>query len=270
MDSDNALLWVEGLRAAYGKVEALKGVHVRVTRGEIVCILGANGAGKTTFLHTVCGLRSAKAGKILLEGEDISGYRAHRIVEKGLTMVPEGRQIFGPFTVYENLELGALTRLRGGKRKEVEETLASVYDLFPRLYDRRRQVAATLSGGEQQMLAMGRALMAHPRLLLLDEPSLGLAPIIIDAIFEALVNLNGEGLTIVLVEQNAEAALSIARHGYVMTVGKIAIEGPANTLSGDKLNHIYLGGVKPKNNIARREKSDGTSKDMLAQYLAKT
>ncbi|MCL5959048.1 MAG: ABC transporter ATP-binding protein [Chloroflexi bacterium] len=249
MAQTDSMLVVEGLRAAYGKVQALKGISLHIDAGEIISILGANGAGKTTFLRTICGLLPATGGKVVFDGQDITRVPAHRIVERGLTMVPEGRQIFGPFTVYENLEMGALIHIRRGQKKEVEDTLESIYGLFPRLYERRGQVAATLSGGEQQMLAIGRALMSRPRLLLLDEPSLGLAPMIVDSIMEALATLNRNGLTIFLVEQNAEVALSVATRAYVMEVGTVAMEGEASSLlNSDQLHVIYMGRNKPGSN----------------------
>lgn len=238
----NAILEVENLRAAYGRVQALKGVTLRVDQGEIVSILGANGAGKTTILRTICGLLPATGGKVLFEGKDITRVPAHQLVERGITLVPEGRQVFGPFTVSDNLEMGALVHLRRGQKREVHETLEGVYSLFPRLHERRRQTATTLSGGEQQMLAIGRALMSRPRLLLLDEPSLGLAPMIIDSIFAALSTLNQQGLTILLVEQNAEVALGVAKRAYVLEVGTVALEGEAKGLmDSGQLHLIYLG-----------------------------
>ena len=243
---DGPLLTVRGLCAGYGSVRVLKEVSLHVNQGEMVAVLGANGAGKTTTLRTICGLLSATSGTVVFDGQDVTRIPAHRIVEKGLTMVPEGRQIFGPFTAYENLEMGALTLMRRGKKSEVKERLEQVYSLFPRLYERREQVAETLSGGEQQMLAIGRALMAQPRLLLLDEPSIGLGPLVIEAIFEALVSLNREGVTILLVEQNAEAALGAAGRAYVMQVGTIAMEGPASAiLDSEELRLIYLGRHRP-------------------------
>lgn len=248
------LLSVRGLCAGYGSVQVLKGVSLHVNRGEIVAILGANGAGKTTTLRAICGFLSGMAGTVQFDNQDITRLPAHRVVEKGLTMVPEGRQIFGPFTVYENLEMGALTLLRRGQKKEVKESLEAVYGLFPRLYERREQVALTLSGGEQQMLAIGRALMAHPRLLLLDEPSLGLAPLVMDAIFEALTALNRDGITILLVEQNAEAALGAAGRAYVMQVGTIAMEGPASAIrNSEELRLIYMGRNRPDTGVRRTE-----------------
>ncbi len=235
------MLQVRNLYAYYGKIEALSGVSCHVNQGEIVALIGANGAGKTTLLNALCGLVHAK-GKVTFQGEPLLTVPPEGIVARGISQVPEGRQIFAPLTVAENLELGAYLRQRRSQRQEIAADLDKVYALFPKLYERRLQVAGTLSGGEQQMLAIGRALMARPRLLLLDEPSLGLAPVIVDSIIATIVSLRQQGVTILMVEQNARTALSIADRGYVLETGRILLSGPAAALLHDRqVTRAYLG-----------------------------
>jgi branched-chain amino acid transport system ATP-binding protein len=225
------------LKVAYGGVEALHGLSLKVEEGELVTILGANGAGKSTTLMAVSGLVRPKAGSILFKNERLDTLRSHEVVQRGVTQAPEGRRVFGPMTVDENLRLGAFTR-----RKGVDASLGKVYKLFPRLDERRNQMAGTLSGGEQQMLAIGRALMAEPTLLLLDEPSLGLAPLLVKTIFQAIRDINKSGVTVVLVEQNARAALKLADRGYVLDVGNLVLEDSAeNLLNNPLVRDAYLG-----------------------------
>jgi branched-chain amino acid transport system ATP-binding protein len=233
-------LTVEGLRAGYGAVEALHGVDLRVEPGEIVALLGANGAGKTTTLRAISGLVRPTAGSIRLDGESLAGVAAHEIVARGLVQVPEGRRLFATLTVLENLEMGAFTRRDAAG---ISESRRFVNRLFPVLAARERQLAGTLSGGEQQMLAIGRALMAAPRILLLDEPSLGLSPILVRTILAALREINAAGVTVLLVEQNARAALRLAHRACVLVTGRVALEGPAKELLDDPhVRKAYLGG----------------------------
>ena len=235
------MLQIRNLYAYYGKIEALSGVSCHVKPGEIVALIGANGAGKTTLLNSLSGLVRFK-GKIIFAGEPIDQLAAEAVVARGISQVPEGRQIFAPLTVAENLELGAYLRHKQRRRHDVAADLDKIYELFPRLRERRQQTAGTLSGGEQQMLAIGRALMAQPRLLLLDEPSLGLAPVIVELIMETIVNLRQKGVTILMVEQNARTALSIADRGYVLETGRIILNGPAAELLHDRqVTRAYLG-----------------------------
>ncbi|HPF60226.1 MAG TPA: ABC transporter ATP-binding protein [Candidatus Competibacteraceae bacterium] len=234
------LLEVENLHVHYGNVEALHGVSLMVRQGEIVAILGANGAGKTTTLSAISGLLRSSAGEIRFEGRSIHKTPAHQLVAMGIAQAPEGRRIFGTLTVQENLSLGAFTQT---DRVRIAKNLQWIHELFPVLAERREQLAGTLSGGEQQMLAIGRALMAQPRILLLDEPSLGLAPLLVKAIFQTLWEINSAGVTIVLVEQNAHAALKLAHRGYVMEVGKIVLEDRAEVLlANSQVRDAYLGG----------------------------
>ncbi len=234
-----SLLVIDDLRVAYGQIEALKGVSLSVTAGEIVAILGANGAGKTTLMRAISGLLPKSAGSINFDGIDITRTPADRIVRHGIAQSPEGRRVFGTLTVAENLKLGGYTR----PPKEVPDSIQMVYRMFPRLAERRAQFAGTLSGGEQQMLAIGRALIAKPKLLLLDEPSLGLAPIIIQGIFRSLRSIAATGVTILIVEQNARAALRLADRGYVLEVGRIILNGDATTLlNAPEVQAAYLGG----------------------------
>ena len=234
-----ALLKVEGINVYYGAIHAIKDISFHVNAGEIVTLIGANGAGKTTTLQTISGLLRSKTGSITFEGHSISNVRADKLVAHGLAQVPEGRRVFLQMSVEENLEMGAYTQSPAGVPKDLE----MVYELFPRLKERRRQVAGTLSGGEQQMLAMGRALMSHPRLLMLDEPSMGLAPILVEQIFEIIRNLNHNGSTILLVEQNAQMALSVAHRGYVLETGKIVTTGTgAELIESPEIKKAYLGG----------------------------
>lgn len=235
-----ALLSLKGVRVAYGSVEALHGIDLEVNEGEIVTILGANGAGKSTTLMTVSGLIKPKAGEILYAGKSLLSVPSHDIVELGIAQSPEGRRVFGAMTVLENLRLGAF---RICDKALSEKTLAWIFELFPRLEERKNQLAGTLSGGEQQMLAIGRALMAQPRLLLLDEPSLGLAPLLVKSIFRTLRAINKEGVTILIVEQNAKAALRLATRGYVLEVGLVAMADSApNLLANPSVREAYLGG----------------------------
>ena len=235
------MLELVDLKVKYGQVEALHGLNLKVEEGELVTILGSNGAGKTTTLMAVSGLVPISAGEIRFEGRRLDILRSHQVVGLGITQVPEGRRIFGPLTVAENLALGAFTRQ--SDRPALARRLAWVYDLFPRLDERRAQMAGTLSGGEQQMLAIGRALMSEPRLLLLDEPSLGLAPLLVRNIFQTIRAINQAGVTIVLVEQNARAALKLAGRGYVLEVGRLVMEGKAADLLHDpRIQNAYLGG----------------------------
>ncbi len=238
------LLEVRGLKVKYGNVEALHGVDLEVTRGEIVTILGANGAGKSTTLRAVSGLVPTSGGEILFEGKPVTRMPAHERVKMGIAQAPEGRRIFGTLTVRENLALGAFTR---ADKEDIGKSAAWVYRLFPVLEERREQLAGTLSGGEQQMLAIGRALMASPRALLLDEPSLGLAPLLVKAIFQTIREINRTtGVTVVLVEQNARAALRLAHRGYVLEVGRVVLQGPADALAADqKVQSAYLGRRAP-------------------------
>lgn len=234
------LLELRDLHVNYGKVEALHGINLTVNEGEIVTILGANGAGKSTTLNSICGLVKATKGEILLDGKPIHSVPAHNIVKMGISQSPEGRRVFSTLTVEENMDLGAFTLK---DKVKIERNREWIYDLFPRLLERRTQLAGTLSGGEQQMLAIGRALMSSPRLLLLDEPSLGLAPILVKSIFETIRKINKHGLTVILVEQNARAALKLADRGYVMEVGNVVLADDANTLlSNPDIQAAYLGG----------------------------
>ena len=232
------VLKVEDINVYYGSIHAVRGVSFEVNEGEIVTLIGANGAGKSTTLKTVSGLMHPSTGRITFCGEDITGVKAYKLVGKGLTQVPEGRRIFGQMTVEENLDMGAFTR--GGS---VEAAIADVYKRFPRLEERKKQLAGTLSGGEQQMLAMGRALMSVPKLLMLDEPSMGLAPILVTQIFDIIKELNEAGTTILLVEQNARMALSVADRAYVMETGNISLSGTGEELArSDSVRKAYLGG----------------------------
>ena len=238
------MLKIKNINTYYGKVHALKNVSLHLNRGEIVTLIGANGAGKTTLLNTLSALIPAATGEILLEGKGITGISADRVVSLGLSQVPEGRQVFNPLSVEENLELGAYLRYRaGGQKAEITADLERMFQMFPRLKERRRQAAGTLSGGEQQMLAIGRALMARPKLLLLDEPSMGLAPLVVQDIFRVIERLRSEeGTTILLVEQNARAALKVADRGYVLETGKVILEGIASELLENKdVQRAYLG-----------------------------
>ncbi len=233
-------LIVEGIEVYYGAVHALKSVSVRVEQGEIVTLIGANGAGKTTLLRTISGLVPCKTGKIVFEGKDICRTPAHEIVALGLSQSPEGRMVFANLSVGDNLELGAYRRKdKAGIKADQEQ----VYQLFPRLLERRKQLSGTLSGGEQQMLAIGRALMSRPRMLLLDEPSLGIAPLLVRDIFKNIVEINRRGTTVLLVEQNAHMALSIAKRGYVLETGRVVLEDEAAKLAAnDEVRAAYLGG----------------------------
>ena len=233
------LLKVEGINVYYGAIHAIKDISFQVNQGEIVTLIGANGAGKTTTLQTVSGLLRSKTGSILFDGQDINTVSADKLVGRGLAQVPEGRRVFLQMSVEENLEMGAYTQPPAGVPRDLE----MVYDLFPRLKERRSQVAGTLSGGEQQMLAMGRALMSHPKLLMLDEPSMGLAPILVEQIFDIIQDLNRKGSTILLVEQNAQMALSVAHRGYVMETGKIVATGSgAELIESPEIKRAYRGG----------------------------
>jgi len=235
------MLKVRNLEAGYGKLRVLRRVSLHVAAGEIVTLIGANGAGKTTLLNTIAGLLPPRDGQILLDGTDITTATAQQIVRAGCSLVPEGRQVFAPLTVEENLILGAHVRRKREGKKALAE-LEHVYELFPVLRERRKHLAGTLSGGEQQMLAMGRALMARPRLIMLDEPSTGLAPLIVKTIFEIISRLRDEGNTVLLVEQNARAALHIADRGYVLETGKIILQGPAeDLLANQDVQRAYLG-----------------------------
>jgi len=232
------MLEVSDLHVYYGEIHALKGISFRVGQGEIVTLLGNNGAGKTTTLRTLSGLLAPRRGDVRFEGGSLLGVPAHDIVLRGITHVPEGRRIFNRLSVVDNLEMGAYTR---GDSAVVED-MEHVFSIFPRLKERRNQVAGTLSGGEQQMLAIGRALMARPRLLLLDEPSMGLAPVLVEQIFETVLTINRQGVTILLVEQNAAMALSIAGRGYVLETGRLPLEGPARELADNpEVRRAYLG-----------------------------
>jgi branched-chain amino acid transport system ATP-binding protein len=239
MKAPSPLLALKRLRVAYGGIQAVKGIDLEVAPGELVCLIGANGAGKTTTLKGITGLQPVKSGTIHYAGEDITGWPAFQLVRKGLAMVPEGRGVFGALTIEENLAMGAYARRdRAGVRADVER----VFELFPRLKERHRQTAGTLSGGEQQMLAMARALMSRPKLLLLDEPSMGLAPLMVQKVFETVLTISGEGVTILLIEQNAKLALEVASRGYVMESGEITLTGEAKTLLSDpKVRAAYLG-----------------------------
>ena len=219
-----AMLEVKDLEVHYGVIRAIKGISFEVNEGEVISLIGANGAGKTTTLHAVSGLLSKSAGSVTFMGKDITNLAAHKMVSLGMAHVPEGRRVFSELTVLENLKLGAYTR---SDKKELEDTLNMVYKRFPRLMERRNQIAGTLSGGEQQMLAMGRALMSHPKLILMDEPSMGLSPIFVEEIFSIIRDISAEGTTVLLVEQNAKKALSIADRAYVLETGNITLSGDA-------------------------------------------
>jgi branched-chain amino acid transport system ATP-binding protein len=233
------MLEVQDIHTYYGNIHALKGVSITVEEGEIVTLIGANGAGKTTTLWTVAGLLNPRHGRVFLEGEDLAGYKAHDIVYKGVAMVPEGRRVFAKLTVSENLDMGAYHR---SDRAGIEDDRERVFGLFPRLEERRSQVAGTLSGGEQQMLATARALMARPRLMLLDEPSMGLAPVLVEDVFDTIQDINRDGTTILLVEQNAHMALQVADRGYVLQTGEIVLQDTADGLRQNSMvQKAYLG-----------------------------
>lgn len=234
------MLKVDNINVYYGGIHALKGISLEVNEGQIVTLIGANGAGKSTTLRTISGLLKPKTGQILFEGKSITGVAAHNIVSLGISQVPEGRRVFANMSVLENLELGAYLR---NDSKAIEADMNQVFERFPRLAERRSQLAGTLSGGEQQMLAMGRALMSRPRLMLLDEPSMGLAPLLVKEIFSIIKDINAGGTTILLVEQNAHMALSIANTAYVLETGRITLSGPAQELSqSEEIRKAYLGG----------------------------
>jgi branched-chain amino acid transport system ATP-binding protein len=233
------LLELKALKVAYGGIQAVKGIDLQVAQGELVCLIGANGAGKTTTLKGITGLQPVKSGKIHYAGADITGKPAFQLVRRGLSMVPEGRGVFGALTIEENLAMGAYTR---DDRQVVKADVERVFALFPRLKERRKQTAGTLSGGEQQMLAMGRAMMSRPKLLLLDEPSMGLAPLMVQKVFETVIAISKEGVTILLIEQNARLALEVSSRGYVMESGEITLHGEAKQLLSDpKVREAYLG-----------------------------
>lgn len=234
-----AMLEIKDLEVYYGMIQAIKGISFEVNEGEVIALIGANGAGKTTILHAVTGLIPAKAGKILFEGKDITKVPGYKIVSRGMAHVPEGRRVFAELSVYQNLKMGAYTRK---DKEEIEQTLQMVYKRFPRLEERKNQMAGTLSGGEQQMLAMGRALMSHPRIILMDEPSMGLSPIFVNEIFDIIREVSAGGTTVLLVEQNAKKALSIADRAYVLETGTIKLEGDADELMhNDAVRKAYLG-----------------------------
>ncbi len=233
------MLELQDLRVSYGAIEAVKGLSLSVPKGKIVALVGANGAGKSTTLRAISGLIKAKSGKILFEGKDITNWPAQKVVKLGISMVPEGRRVFPDLTVYENLLLGAFTRT---DKAAIARDLEAVYRLFPRLEERRGQLAGTLSGGEQQMLAVGRALMSDPDLLMMDEPSLGLAPVLVQEIFALIKRINESGKTILLIEQNARAALELCDYAYVLETGVVALEGPGKELlRDDRVRKVYLG-----------------------------
>lgn len=234
------MLTIDNINVYYGAIHALKGISVKVEEGQIVTLIGANGAGKSTILRTISGLLKPKTGQVLFEGKTIAGVPAHNIVKLGISHVPEGRRIFANMSVLENLELGAYIR---NDSKGVQEDMDKIFQRFPRLAERRSQMAGTLSGGEQQMLAMGRALMSRPRLLLLDEPSMGLAPLLVKEIFSIIKEINASGTTVLLVEQNAHMALSIAHQAYVLETGRITLSGDAKQLAeSEAIRKAYLGG----------------------------
>ena len=234
-----AMLEVKDLEVYYGMIQAIKGISFEVNQGEVIALIGANGAGKTTTLHTITGLLSPKKGSVMFEGTDITKIPAHKIVSMGMAHVPEGRRVFAELSVYENLKMGAYTRK---DKNEIEESLANVYKRFPRLEERRNQMAGTLSGGEQQMLAMGRALMSKPKIILMDEPSMGLSPIFVNEIFDIIQAVSESGTTVLLVEQNAKKALSIADRAYVLETGKITMSGNEKDLLEDEaVKKAYLG-----------------------------
>ena len=233
------ILKVDNINVYYGAIHAIKGISFHVDEGEVVTLIGANGAGKSTTLNTISGLLRSKTGSVAFMGKSLNRTPAHKIVSQGLALVPEGRRVFLQMTVQENLEMGAFTQKNSGVAADLE----MVYQQFPRLKERYKQTAGTLSGGEQQMLAMGRALMSHPKLLMLDEPSMGLAPILVEQIFEIIQNLHNAGTTILLVEQNAQAALSVADRGYVLETGKVVTTGSGTELlSSPEIKKAYLGG----------------------------
>lgn len=247
------MLKIKNINTYYGKVHALKNISIHLKQGEIVTLIGANGAGKTTILNSISAVTPPSTGQILFDNQDVAGLAPDRIVKLGICQVPEGRQVFKPLSVEDNLELGAYLRYRGREgRSAIRKDLDDMYALFPRLHERRKQAAGTLSGGEQQMLAMGRALMARPRLLLLDEPSMGLAPLVVQEIFRVIEQLRRErGTTVLLVEQNAKAALKMADRGYVLETGKVVLEGVASELLENKeVQRAYLG--KDKKEIWER------------------
>lgn len=233
-----AILEVKDLEVYYGVIQAIRGIAFEVKQGEIIALIGANGAGKTTTLQTITGLIPSKSGKIFYEGKDITKIPGHKLVSMGIAHVPEGRRVFASLSVLQNLKLGAYTR---SDKKELEDTLQMIYKRFPRLEERKNQMAGTLSGGEQQMLAMGRALMSHPKLIVLDEPSMGLSPIYVNEIFDIIQKINEDGVTVLLVEQNAKKALSIANRAYVLETGSIALSGDAAKLmNDDSVKKAYL------------------------------
>ena len=233
-----AMMEVKDLQVYYGVIQALKGISFEVNQGEIIALIGANGAGKTTTLHTITGLLPAKAGSIMYEGKDITKLPGYKLVSMGIAHVPEGRRVFAHLSVLQNLKMGAYTRK---DKKEIDSTLEMIYKPFPRLEERKEQPAGTLSGGEQQMLAMGRALMSHPKLIVMDEPSMGLSPIYVNEIFDIIQNINADGTTVLLVEQNAKKALSIAHKAYVLETGKIVLSGDAKELmNNDQVKKAYL------------------------------
>ncbi|MBS0320109.1 MAG: ABC transporter ATP-binding protein [Proteobacteria bacterium] len=239
MSTAKPLLALERLAVAYGEIHAVKGINLVVGEGELVCLIGGNGAGKTTTLKGICGLLPVKGGTIRYDGDDITGRPAYQLVRRGLAMVPEGRGVFGALTIEENLAMGAYAR---NDRAAIAADIEHVYALFPRLKERRRQTGGTLSGGEQQMLAIGRALLSKPRLLLLDEPSMGLAPLMVQKVFETVLAVAATGVTILLVEQNAKLALEVSNRGYVMESGEITLAGDAKSLLHDpKVRAAYLG-----------------------------
>lgn len=234
-----SMLEVKDLKVYYGMIQAIKGVSFHVDEGEIIALIGANGAGKTTILHTISGLLAPKQGTVTFEGEEIVKLPGHKIVTMGMAHVPEGRRVFAQLSVLQNLKLGAYTRR---DKAEIQQTLQTVFDRFPRLEERQNQLAGTLSGGEQQMLAMGRALMSHPRLILMDEPSMGLSPLFVNEIFEIIQEVSKSGTTVLLVEQNAKKALAIADRAYVLETGNIVLEGKASELlNNDSIKKAYLG-----------------------------